>query len=76
VSPVRHELGFCIAEDGILHSHRSENLKCNIALTGWTLYWRRNGLLVGYGLGLYIPEKGIPHSYSSSNAHLYQPINQ
>jgi hypothetical protein len=24
-------------EDGILHSHRRENLKSYIALTGWTL---------------------------------------
>jgi hypothetical protein len=27
VSPVRCELGFYIAEDGILHSHRREKLK-------------------------------------------------
>jgi hypothetical protein len=27
VSPVRYELGFCIPEDGILYSHRRENLK-------------------------------------------------
>jgi hypothetical protein len=26
-----------IAEDGIPHSHRRENLKSYIALTGWTL---------------------------------------
>jgi hypothetical protein len=26
VSPVKYELGFCITEDGILHSHRRENL--------------------------------------------------
>jgi hypothetical protein len=26
-----------IPEDGILHSHRRENLKSPIALTGWTL---------------------------------------
>jgi hypothetical protein len=26
-----------IPEDGILHSHRSENLKSYIALTGWAL---------------------------------------
>jgi hypothetical protein len=30
-------LGFYIAEDGILHSHRRANPKCYIALTGWTL---------------------------------------
>jgi hypothetical protein len=37
VSPVRYELGFCIPEDGILHSHSRENLKSYIVLTGWTL---------------------------------------
>jgi hypothetical protein len=26
-----------IPEDGILHSHRRENIKSYIALTGWTL---------------------------------------
>jgi hypothetical protein len=26
-----------IPEDGILHNHRNENLKSDIALTGWTL---------------------------------------
>jgi hypothetical protein len=26
-----------IPEDGILHSHRRENIKPDIALTGWTL---------------------------------------
>jgi hypothetical protein len=26
-----------VPEDGILHSHRRENLKSYIALTGWTL---------------------------------------
>jgi hypothetical protein len=32
VSPVRYELGSYIPEDGILHSHCSDNLKSNIAL--------------------------------------------
>jgi hypothetical protein len=27
MSPVRYELGFYILEDGLLHSHRRENLK-------------------------------------------------
>jgi hypothetical protein len=31
-----------ILEDGILHSHRRENFKSYIALTGWALYRRRN----------------------------------
>jgi hypothetical protein len=35
--PVKYELDFYIAEDGILHSHRRENLKSYIALTGWAL---------------------------------------
>jgi hypothetical protein len=30
-----------ITEDGILHSHRRENLKSYIALTGWVLSRRR-----------------------------------
>jgi hypothetical protein len=32
VSPVRYELGFYIPEDGILHSHRRENLKPYISI--------------------------------------------
>jgi hypothetical protein len=34
VSPVKYGSGLHIPEDGILHSHRSENLKSYIALTG------------------------------------------
>jgi hypothetical protein len=37
VSPVKYELGFYIPENNILHSHRPENLKSYIALTGWSL---------------------------------------
>jgi hypothetical protein len=37
VFPVRYELGFYIAEDGILHSHRRGNLKAYLELTGWAL---------------------------------------
>jgi hypothetical protein len=37
VSPVKYELGFYIPEDGILHGHRREILKSDIALTGWAL---------------------------------------
>jgi hypothetical protein len=37
VSRVRYELEFYIPEDAILHSHRRENLKFYIALTGWIL---------------------------------------
>jgi hypothetical protein len=28
-----------ISEDGILHSHRCENIKSFISLTGWVLLW-------------------------------------
>jgi hypothetical protein len=51
VSPVKYELGFYIPEDDILHSHRRENLKSYMALTGWTLQWRRNVSPVKYELG-------------------------
>jgi hypothetical protein len=30
---VGYELGFCIRDDGILHSYRRENLKSYVALT-------------------------------------------
>jgi hypothetical protein len=42
VSPVQYELGFYIPEEDILHSHRRENVKSYIALTGWALQWRRD----------------------------------
>jgi hypothetical protein len=45
----------------------SENLKSYIALTGWTLYRRRNVSPVKYELGFYIPEDDILHSHSREN---------
>jgi hypothetical protein len=45
VSPVRYELGFKIPEDGILHSHRRENLKStaeNIMRSSASSVMRRN----------------------------------
>jgi hypothetical protein len=36
------ELDFYIPEDGILKSHRRENLKTYIALTGWAFKRSRN----------------------------------
>jgi hypothetical protein len=48
VSPVKYELSFYIPEDDILHSHRRESFKSYIALTGWTLYQRRNVSPVKY----------------------------
>jgi hypothetical protein len=69
--PVRHELGFYIPEDDILHSHRRENLKSYIALTGWSLYRRRNVFPVKYELGFYIPEDDILHSHRRENLKSY-----
>jgi hypothetical protein len=63
VSPVRYELGFYISEDGILHSHRRENLKSYITLAGWALSRRRYLSPVLYELGFYIPEDDILHSH-------------
>jgi hypothetical protein len=37
-----------IPEDGIIHSHRRENLKSYIASTGWALKRRRNVSPVRY----------------------------
>jgi hypothetical protein len=51
-----------IPEDGILHSHRRENLKSYISLTNWILQWRRNVSPVKYELGFYIPEDDILYS--------------
>jgi hypothetical protein len=58
-------------EDAILHSHRRENLKSYIALTGWTLLRRRNVSPVKYELGFYIPEEGILHSDRRENLKSY-----
>jgi hypothetical protein len=56
-----------IPEVGILHSHRHEILQSYIALTGWTLEWRRNVSPVRYELGFYIPEDGILELYEFSS---------
>jgi hypothetical protein len=37
VSPVRYEMNVDIPADDILNSHRRDNLKSYIVLTGWTL---------------------------------------
>jgi hypothetical protein len=60
-----------IPGDAILHSQRRENLKSYIALTSWTLYWRRNVSPVRYGLGFYIPEDDILHSHRRENLKSY-----
>jgi hypothetical protein len=60
-----------IPEDGIIYSHRRENLKSYIALTGWTLQRRCNVSLVRYELGLYSPEDDIPYSGRHENLISY-----
>jgi hypothetical protein len=60
-----------IPEDGSHHSHRRENLKSYIALTGWTLQRRLNVFPVRYGLGFYITEEGILHRHRRENLKSY-----
>jgi hypothetical protein len=60
-----------IPEDGILHSHRRENLDSYTALTGWALSRRRNVSPVRYELGFYIPEYSILQSHSRENLKSY-----
>jgi hypothetical protein len=60
-----------IPEDDILRSHRSETLKSYIALTGWTLWRRRNVSPVKYELSFYIPEDDILHSHRRENLKSY-----
>jgi hypothetical protein len=52
-----------IPEYGILHSHRRENLKSYISLTGWALQQRRNVSSMRYGLVILTPEDDILHSH-------------
>jgi hypothetical protein len=67
MNPVRYELGFYIPENGILYSHRRENLKFVISLTGWALQRIRNVSPVRYELEFYIPEDDILHSHCREN---------
>jgi hypothetical protein len=71
VCPVRYELSFYIQEDSILDSHRRENLKSYVALTGWTLKRRHHVSPVRYELGSFISEDGILHSHRRENFKSY-----
>jgi hypothetical protein len=71
VTPMRYELGFYIPEDDILHSHRRENLKSCIELTGRALMWRYTVSSVKYELGFYILGDGILHSHRHENPKSY-----
>jgi hypothetical protein len=70
VSPVRYELRFYIPQDGILHSHHREILKCYIALTGSALLWRHMSP-VRYELSFYVPEDAVLHSRRHENLKSY-----
>jgi hypothetical protein len=55
VSPVKYELGFYIAEDGILHNHRRETLKSYLKgshLSDWTCI---SPNFNGHNVGKYVP---------------------
>jgi hypothetical protein len=58
-------------EDGILYSHRRENLKSYLELTGWVLQRRHNVFPVRYELGFYIREDGLLHSHRLENLKSY-----
>jgi hypothetical protein len=47
VSPVRYELGFYIPEDGILHGHSRDNLKCSEKLGNVLGLWFYMGVKHG-----------------------------
>jgi hypothetical protein len=51
VPPVKYELGCYIPEDGILHSHRRENLKYYTVLTSLVWYLRCKVSTVRYEHG-------------------------
>jgi hypothetical protein len=62
-----------IPEDGILHNHRHENIKSDIALTGWALV-ETNMSPVRYVLCFYIPESDILHSHRRENLKFYTAL--
>jgi hypothetical protein len=72
MSPVRYELGVCVPENDILHSHRCENLKPYIALNGCSLQRKRKVSPVRYQLGFCIPEDDILHSHHRDNLKSYK----
>jgi hypothetical protein len=74
VAPVRCELGFYNPEDDILHSHRRENLKSYITLTGWAQQQRRNVSPVRYEQGFYNPEEDILLGYRREDLRSYNEL--
>jgi hypothetical protein len=64
-----------IQEEGIPHSHRRENFKSYIALTGWALQQRRNVLRVRYEPYFYIPEDDILRPNQSLRYQSYYSVH-
>jgi hypothetical protein len=64
-----------IPEDSVLRSHRRENLKSYIALTGWVLLRRSSVTPVRYELGFYVPEDAILHCHRRENTKSYITLN-
>jgi hypothetical protein len=63
-------MGFYIPHGDIHHSHRREDLKTYIALTGWALQKRRNVSPVRYEIGFYILQGGLlPQNVHVLNVH-------
>jgi hypothetical protein len=65
-----------ISEDGIRHSHRHEDLKYYIALTGWALTRRSNVFHVRYELCFYISDDGILYCHRWENFKILHSINR
>jgi hypothetical protein len=63
-----------IPEDAIVRSHRRENIKSYVTLTGWTLQRRRNMSPVRYQLGFHIPEDGVLHGHCRENLKSYMAL--
>jgi hypothetical protein len=73
VSPVRYELGFYIAEDGILHSHCRDNLKSYIHL--FLSSGERKETVILLGLLELIPFNGPgPTSPDEGNRPLFRYV--
>jgi hypothetical protein len=64
-----------ISEDGILYSHRRENLKSYIALTGLDSVAEKWYVSCEVRTGFYIPEDDILHSHRSENLKSYTALN-
>jgi hypothetical protein len=56
---MRYELIFHMPQKSILHTHRRENLKSYMALTGWALCRIGNVYPVRCELGFHIPQKAF-----------------